>query len=703
MNIVPFARRNEKRIVYGLVLVTIVLLLLPLWYVTSVDEEEFRFAVISSVLHSRALFEGYYPFWTSYFGFGMPHPFLINFNYHPLVFIFANNADLAINLLYVFHLLLGSVGIYYLCRLYTGRYLTLLGILSYLMASPNINYLYTDFWPSLFVGWSLLPLIFYCGLRLAQSQTISDRKYFAIALGFLVAMLGLNAHPSQAVVYVISLLIVLTGCYGDVIKRFNYFILAGVISVLILAGKFYYLVSEASHFSLEMVLFKQQFGWDDLWSIFFRPIAFGWPSFVVNYNLEKGSRLLFVGGPLVVTALATVAWNLRNRNSGQFALPLIILLGIYVIRPEVLYSFASTLTVWREPVIILVILVALRGMNELSKGGKLGKSVTYCISAAQILVLVGGTFPFWYQLLMIGIDGGENHLVLKNLLKGTPEIRKVQNIVRHDDGRVYVSRRIADGYRSPALTNMGLTANSLPYFGIRSLAGVFKGISYEEICKGPYMYGRLTNLKDCEIENDAFLDIGAVKYVIKYDDEEVKQGLAREVTLGIGPQGVVGFYRNEMSWAEAVIMSRKVLNLKLPELEGCKGGGLGCKDLAVLRKYRKNDASVKFDRKKGMIRLSFDRQLPSNSIVMVSEYARPNWEATWYSGTTNGSLEINRIAGVFMGLDVPAKARYVVLEYVDKPRQYLELLTLAVIILSVIYLIVAGWIRSDVKRKEIEA
>jgi len=571
------------------------------------------------------------------------------------------------------------------------------------MASPNINYLYTDFWPSLFVGWSLLPLIIYCGLRLVLSQTVNDMKYFAIALGFLVAMLGLNAHPSQAVVYVISLLIVLTGYYGDVIKRFNYFILAGIISVLILAGKFYYLVSEASHFSLEMMLFKQQFGWDDLWSMFFRPIVLGWPSFILSYNLDKGSRLLFVGGPLVVTALVTVIWNLRYRNRGKFSLPLIILLGIYVIRPEALYSFSSTLTVWREPVIILVILVALRGMNELSKGSKLGKNVTYCISAAQILVLVGGTLPFWYQLLMIGVDGGENHLVLKNLLKGTTEIRKVQNIVRHDDGRVYVSKQIADGYRSPALTNMGLTSNSLPYFGMRSLAGVFKGVSYEEICKGPYMYGLLRQGKNCEIENEAFLNIGAAKYVIKYEDEEVKHGLTREAILGIGPQGVVGFYRNKKSWAEAVVMSSKVLNLKLPSIEGCEGGRLGCMNLAVLEKYRIINASVKLDRKKGIIRLSVDRQLPSNSIVMVSEYARPNWVATWHGGTKNGSLKIYSIAGAFMGLDVPAEARHVVLEYTDKPRQYFELLTFAVIILCVTYLITAGWIKSDVKRKEIEA
>ena len=67
------------------------------------------------------------------------------------------------------------------------------------------------------------------------------------------------------------------------------------------------------------------------------------------------------------------------------------------------------------------------------------------------------------------------------------------------------------------------------------------------------------------------------------------------------------------------------------------------------------------------------------------------------------SIDISRIADVFMGLDIPKKVVYVVLEYVDKPRQYLELLTIAVIFLCAIYLIAVGWKRSVVTRKEIEA
>lgn len=703
MNIVPFARRNEKKIVYGLVLATIVLLLIPLWPVTSIDEEEFRYTIISSVLHSRAILEGYYPFWTSFFGFGMPHPFLINFNYHPLLPIFAFDTDLAIRLLYFSHLLIGSAGMYLLCRMYTGRYIALLGVLSYLLASPTINYLFADFWPSTFVGWSLLPLIIYCGLRLALSQAAADRRYFAVWLGTLVAVLGLNSHPSQAVVYVISLLIILAGYYGDVIKRFNYFILAGSISVLVLVGKLYYLLSEASHFSLEMTLFKQQFGWDELWSIFFRPIVFGWPSYVVSYNLDKGSRLLFVGGPLVVTALATVIWHIKNRDIGRFILPLIILIGIYIIRPEVLYSFVSTPTVWREPLIILIILVALRGMNELSKGGPLGKNIMYFISTAQVLVLVGAILPFWHQLFMTGIDDGKHHFILKNLLKGTAEIQKVQDIVQHDDGRVYISKQVVDDYRSAELANIGLSGNSLPYFDVRVLNGVFKGVSYEEICPGPYLYGGINEGKNCNIQNSSFLNTAAAKYLIKYDAEFVKEGLIRMSDLGKGPDGNIGFYRNNSSWPEALFMSKDVLSLHLPTIEGCTGGGLGCKDLTKMNDYRQNEGGIELVRKGGLIILIFNQRIPQNSITLVSEYARPNWVATYFNGSNKGPVDIGKVAGVFMGLNVPVEAKSVVLEYVDKPRQYLELLTLIVLIVCVLYLIAAGWVRWQMKSKEIEA
>src|SRR5262249_5067764 len=52
---------------------------------TPPDEEEFRYAVLTSWLHIHALAKGSYSFWTSLLGFGLPQPFIPNFWFHPLL------------------------------------------------------------------------------------------------------------------------------------------------------------------------------------------------------------------------------------------------------------------------------------------------------------------------------------------------------------------------------------------------------------------------------------------------------------------------------------------------------------------------------------------------------------------------------------------------------------------------------------------
>ena len=48
------------------------------------DEEEFRFAVLSTWLHVDALRHGRFEFWTALLGLGVPQPFMPNFLLHPL-------------------------------------------------------------------------------------------------------------------------------------------------------------------------------------------------------------------------------------------------------------------------------------------------------------------------------------------------------------------------------------------------------------------------------------------------------------------------------------------------------------------------------------------------------------------------------------------------------------------------------------------
>ena len=52
------------------------------------DDEEYRSAILTIVVHARALLDGVYPYWTSALGFGLPHPLHPALLMHPLMPLF---------------------------------------------------------------------------------------------------------------------------------------------------------------------------------------------------------------------------------------------------------------------------------------------------------------------------------------------------------------------------------------------------------------------------------------------------------------------------------------------------------------------------------------------------------------------------------------------------------------------------------------
>ncbi len=653
----------------------------PLWQIVSFDEEEFRFIVTSTVLHARALAAGSYPFWTSEFGFGMPQPFLINFNYHPLLPLFAGDVRIAILSIYGFHLFLGGLGMWLLCRRWnTPAVVAMVCVASYLFASPTLQFLYSDFWIGMLVSWTVLPILLLAFVHLLTADTQDKKAIGAISLGLVSGLLLLNGHISVVFLYLTTVGLVALGNWRETMARIGWVGLAGLVFVLIASSKLYGFYDQITAFAdgTSFHVFRRAFGWAELWGLFIKPLA---PvvfssaeelnikdiaTQLHEYNLRMGNRLISFGAPFAAVSLVALPWSLR-KPVGAVALvvPFLVLGALYLFRFDFLYVVISTAQGLREPLIVLGILVAGAALGRLWARSACAKRVVVAICLAQTVAIVVGALPFWWQYASAGRADISGRPFLGNVLKSSAVIDRVKKTIGDDNGRVFLSERVEASIGSGALMGQGLSQNSLPYHGVRVVNGVFKGISYREFCPDPQlMYGAIRNTSDCRMADDSLYDIGGIRYVIQYDNERVKPGLERLADLGTYGGGRIGLYENRSVWPAASRVRRELLGYQLRRREGCGHGGLFCADFSHVLKYREPGMNLDLQRKHGQMVLTMDTSSDA-STVMISELYRPGWKATAYGndGETEAAVRVQPVLGSFIALELPAGTRKVALVY----------------------------------------
>src|SRR5688572_29599126 len=81
------------------------------------DDEELRFAVLSTWLFADGLRNGHLLLWTPLLGFGVPQPFTPNFNLHPFMPLLGVLSPIEwVRLLLTAHAVLGALGMWRLAR-----------------------------------------------------------------------------------------------------------------------------------------------------------------------------------------------------------------------------------------------------------------------------------------------------------------------------------------------------------------------------------------------------------------------------------------------------------------------------------------------------------------------------------------------------------------------------------------------------------
>jgi hypothetical protein len=686
-------KKKTEIIALCLLIGSVLIMVYPLRLIGHSDEEEFRYAVMSAVLQGRAVLQGYYPFWTSLFGFGMPAPFFTDLSHHPLFLLIATKTGFAITLIYILHLFIGAYGTWRLClHLKIKKAIAMVCAVTFLLSSPTINYTFANFWITHLIGWASLPFMTLLAIKLLESTTRRETRIYVLSLAVCTGLTTLSSHPTIIFFDCLFIGLLAPGNWRLFMTHWRALLVTAGMVLVICSGKIFYTFQEYLQFSPDLASPRVSFnlGWNVLWGLFLNPFFIpGTPFSRLAISEDMRSRIISFGVIFTIAAvLAILFWKKVRTTKFSFFLPLFVFIVLYAFRPALLNSFASGPVDFYIPLVLMAIIFAGLGLNWLAGQGHLFEVVAGLACMIQMILLIYSVSPYWNTDLALSKHVTTED-VLINVLRKPDFITNLINLIGKDDRRIILSHDLQTTIDSRDLMTRGLSTNSLPYDNLRLVNGIFKGISYAAFCPDPAkLYGAISaKEQSCNFNNQAFLNIAGVKYALKYTDEKTLDSFKLVSVLGVDrKERPIGLFVNPQVWDDAVFMDEKAGSLYPCAGVGACDGDMFNTDFsgaALLR--RANHPPITVVYKPGEISLTLSPE-KTDTTVMVDEYYQPDWRA--YAQGSYGEKEISTgpILKHFIGLKIPAGTTSVRMVYRPVARIVLEIISMAVLAILIVYL-----------------
>jgi hypothetical protein len=604
------------------------------------DDEEYRSAIISLILHARALLDGVYPYWTSALGFGMPHPLHPALLTHPLMPLFEIIApDAAVRALYVVHAVVGTIGSWWLIRsLGGGAMAAALASITWALSTPSVNYMLTDLWPAEFVVWSLAPYLFLFALRLLDSEG-SRRWLDAIAFGLTAGLMWANGHAGYVPVFFVALAIVFAVHWRRTLSVWPALALAVCVGLAVAGPTLAHLLAEIPRFPpLPRYTARAPVGWPELAEMVTRPVLF----------YARGSRLVFFGGPLLLLAIAAIAGRfVTSRYRRGLAIAFIVSFASMLLPVERFVPIFSGVFLFRDPMVLCGIALGCLAWDALSRRSP---RVAMIVATAQVVVMFASAWPFVNRAL-----GGRP--ILTRILHRTPATAALRSWIDRLPGRWYLAPEFERQMLDHRFEADGLSLNTWIYSELPVVNGLFKGISADDLYPSEYLaVGRIQG-HPATVSSPSALDVLGIGAVVATTTEPVASSLeevARVPTRG----GEVRLLRNPDVWPGAAFVDQFALRTTPRRLPGCTVARLLCLDFTPLTAVA-HDPGVDVRRRHGEIDLRFRTDAVAPRWLLVSEMYRPAWTAR----ADGHDLLVTQVLGGLIGVQVPAGVQAVQLRY----------------------------------------
>ena len=652
--------------------------LIPTWLVLPPDDEGLFVEIQGTAFQAKHLFSEY-PFWNPWIGFGVPHPFNETLTFHPFVVLLAfASPALSIGVLYQAQLWIGLFSLWAVCRRLGMRtWISALCAVTFALSAVTIDYT-DDFWPSIFVGWTLSPLLLLLVLKLLDSERRSSRAVLSVAAGLCAGLMLLDGHAGVFPVFAIAFAAFLAGELSDVRRVWPWLGLGLLVFALATATKILDIALEWSR-SGASPRGQQDFGMD--WaSLFVYPIT----------AHDRHYRMIAFGGPFAVLALVgLVHRRVSQRHANGVRIATVVSFAAWFV-PVAWLPVLSGNWFFRDPFTLFAIVLAGLALERLWATIPRRRMLLAATASLQVAVLSWGLYPHYRKEFARALDylDGRPSSSLKKALGNQPLYAYFEQRPDRRSTRVYMAPGAEDRlWRSTKDYEFA----GWSIHGLRLVNGHFRGIDISGFTPVfEKLHGEIradTSLPDVE----AALNVLNIGYVLALPGESVSPSLNPVMRFRLEDGTVIVVYRNPSAWPDAVVLSPAVGQIgRLPARPGCPRPGLLCADFSPVEALRRPGAISGEEWHGTSLRV---RLAPSTrpGVLLLSQMYRPGWTAQLSDGrSVAGHPAVTSLPGRGLtAFDLPPGVRSAEIAFRPVDRIALAGLSWATLLLGSAFVILA--------------
>ena len=492
---------NEKILVF----LSILLMVIPVTIFGIKDVEMYYQGIFSNQVINNTFFNPFI-FFIDYFGPGVNFP-LGNFPfYHPISILFGTNLRLFFLFSGLLNLFLQIIYFNKILKFFglkkKDRYFSFLIILSI----SNFNFFWSDDWMSNFYTYTFFFPIFFYYLKATNNKKFLD----FLKLGFVFGFAFINSHPGHLVHMVLFLSVFFLINNFKYLVREKYFYLSVIIALLISGESIYFLLDEYQKFGNEVIrIVQSDYSIKHYLASLALPLNF---STVFEVNRYPSNGIFFF------IALLSAFQILVKKNSKNFFYIDIIFLVFFLISLSEKIKVISVIScIWqiRDIVNITGFILFFIFLKEI----KNNKVKNYIVTINILMIVVFYLGNFYKNIPFNSTD--------KNIIKNNQISKEFENFVNISkesqifDNRLYVGPSLyADLYAKKKLYNHGIFGmTDFINLKLSPFNGDFKNISLDKIQTSPSKMRSHLFPNYEEINNEIFLSIFKIKYLIIFESE----------------------------------------------------------------------------------------------------------------------------------------------------------------------------------------
>lgn len=660
-------------------------ILIPNWIVLPPDDEGLFLVINPTRFQAQHLFTDY-PLWNPFIEFGGPHPGSQSLIFHPFV-ILAHFAPLAfsIGLLYQVQLWIGLLATWGVCRhLRFHRWVSSVCVFTFALCSLTFQLLH-NFWPDLWVAWTLSPLLLLLVLKLLDSETRQARAFYTVAAGLCGALMVLDGHLGVFPTLGVGFAAFLLG-NARAARRVWPWIGLGVAILVAAAGTRVFDVALENSRSTNPH-YQQVYPFDFAHFLFY-PQSLG----------AEGPRNVAFGGPFVALALVGLLWR-GGPQRFVWGLRLGALVSFIAwFLPASWIPALSGNWLYGQPLTLFSIFLAGFGLQRLWERFPRFRLGLIAIAGFQMAILAYGFYRDAYHPDLERARSylrGDSVPTLKGTFKDQAVYRYFEQRPDHAATRVLMTEgarqrlwRTMTDYQWPAWA----------WHGLRLVNGQIRGADVSEFQETiEALHGEIRGEPGLWDEPDdlprasGVLDVLNVGYVLALPGERVASSLVALRRFALPPAQSTGdaipatdivVYRNPDHWGDAAVVSERAKELEhFEQRPGCKIPGLLCDDLSPIVALRRSGVTAQhWSGRKLEVRLAASSR---SRVLLVSQMYRPGWQARLSNGRT---VDGYRLFGAVTGFDIPAGVSSVEVHFHPAARIAFAAVSWVTVLLAVIFL-----------------